>query len=61
MGAIASGLPEGVVAARDGILAFAREEVLLWHALRIVNIAGGTNEILNRDIVGRLLKGDTDV
>ena len=32
-----------------------------WHALRIVNIADGTNEILNRTIAGRLLKGDTDL
>jgi len=32
-----------------------------WHALRIVNIADGTNEILNRTIVGRLLKGDIEI
>ena len=32
-----------------------------WHALRIVNVADGTNEILNRTIVGRLLKGDLDL
>lgn len=32
-----------------------------WHALRIVNIADGTNEILNRTIAQRLLKGDTDL
>ncbi len=32
-----------------------------WHSLRIVNIADGTNEILNRTIVGRLLKGDVEV
>jgi acyl-CoA dehydrogenase len=32
-----------------------------WHALRIINIADGTNEILNRTIAGRLLKGDTDL
>jgi acyl-CoA dehydrogenase len=30
-----------------------------WHALRIVNVADGTNEILNRTIAQRLLKGDT--
>jgi alkylation response protein AidB-like acyl-CoA dehydrogenase len=30
-----------------------------WHALRIVNVADGTNEILNRTISQRLLKGDT--
>jgi len=29
-----------------------------WHALRIVNVADGTNEILNRTISQRLLKGD---
>ncbi len=32
-----------------------------WHALRTINIADGTNEILNRTIAGRLLKGDTDL
>src|SRR5690606_37437490 len=32
-----------------------------WHALRIVNVADGTNEILNRTIAQRLLKGDTDL
>ncbi len=32
-----------------------------WHALRIVNVADGTNEILNRTIAGRLLKGDLDL
>ncbi len=32
-----------------------------WHALRIVNVADGTNEILNRTVVGRLLKGDVDL
>ncbi len=32
-----------------------------WHALRIVNVADGTNEILNRTVVGRLLKGDLDL
>jgi len=32
-----------------------------WHALRIVNVADGTNEILNRTIVQRLLKGDTEL
>lgn len=30
-----------------------------WHALRAVNIADGTNEILRRTIAQRLLKGDT--
>jgi acyl-CoA dehydrogenase len=32
-----------------------------WHALRIVNVADGTNEILNRTIVQQLLKGDTEL
>ena len=29
-----------------------------WHALRIVNVADGTNEILNRTIAQQFLKGD---
>ncbi len=32
-----------------------------WHSLRIVNVADGTNEILNRSVVQRLLKGDTEL
>jgi alkylation response protein AidB-like acyl-CoA dehydrogenase len=32
-----------------------------WQYLRIINIADGSNEILNRTIVQRLLKGDTDI
>jgi acyl-CoA dehydrogenase len=32
-----------------------------WHSLRIVNVADGTNEILNRTITQRLLKGDLDL
>ncbi len=32
-----------------------------WHALRIVKVADGTNEILNRTIAQRLLKGDLDL
>ena len=32
-----------------------------WHSLRIVNVADGTNEILNRTIAQRLLKGDVDL
>jgi alkylation response protein AidB-like acyl-CoA dehydrogenase len=32
-----------------------------WHSLRIVNVADGTNEILNRSIVQRLLKGDVEL
>ncbi|MCB1748239.1 MAG: acyl-CoA dehydrogenase [Gammaproteobacteria bacterium] len=30
-----------------------------WHTLRVVNVADGTNEILNRTIAQRLFKGDT--
>ena len=32
-----------------------------WHTLRIINIADGTNEILNRTIAQRLLKGDREI
>lgn len=32
-----------------------------WHRLRIINVADGTNEILNRTIAQRLLKGDVDI
>jgi alkylation response protein AidB-like acyl-CoA dehydrogenase len=32
-----------------------------WHSLRVINVADGTNEILNRTVVQRLLKGDTDL
>ncbi len=32
-----------------------------WHSLRVVNVADGTNEILNRTISQRLLKGDTEL
>ncbi|HJN50750.1 MAG: acyl-CoA dehydrogenase family protein [Pseudomonadales bacterium] len=32
-----------------------------WHALRIVNVADGTNEILYRTISQRLLKGDVQI
>jgi alkylation response protein AidB-like acyl-CoA dehydrogenase len=32
-----------------------------WQSLRIINIADGSNEILNRTIVQRLLKGDTEI
>ncbi len=32
-----------------------------WHSLRIVNVADGTNEILNRTIVQRMLKGDLEI
>ena len=32
-----------------------------WHALRVVNVADGTNEILRRTIVQRMRKGDVDL
>ena len=32
-----------------------------WNALRVVNIADGSNEILRRTIAQRLYKGDTDL
>ena len=46
-----------------GAMGFTNEVGLhhAWHSLRIVNVADGTNEILNRSIVQRLLRGDTEV
>ncbi len=46
-----------------GAMGFTNEMGLTdaWHSLRIVNVADGTNEILNRTIAQRLLKGDTDL
>lgn len=46
-----------------GAMGFTNEVGLTeaWHALRIVNVADGTNEILNRTIAQRLLKGDLDI
>ena len=46
-----------------GAMGFTNEVGLhhAWHSLRIVNVADGTNEILNRSIVQRLLKGDTEL
>ena len=32
-----------------------------WHSLRVVNVADGTNEILNRTIAQRLAKGDVEL
>jgi len=32
-----------------------------WHSLRIVNVADGTNEILNKTIAQRLYKGDLEL
>ncbi len=46
-----------------GAMGFTNEVGLTdaWHSLRIVNVADGTNEILNRTIAQRLLKGDVDL
>ena len=46
-----------------GAMGFTNEVGLhhAWHDLRIVNVADGTNEILNRGIVQRLLKGDVEL
>lgn len=46
-----------------GAMGFTNEVGLTdaWHALRIVNVADGTNEILNRTIAQRLFKGDTEI
>ena len=46
-----------------GAMGFTNEVGLhhAWHSLRIVNVADGTNEILNRGIVQRLLKGDVEL
>ena len=32
-----------------------------WETLRSINIADGTNEILRRTVVQRMLKGDLDL
>ncbi len=32
-----------------------------YHTLRVINVADGTNEILNRTIFQRLLGGDLDL
>ena len=46
-----------------GAMGFTNEVGLVdaWHALRVVNVADGTNEILNRTVVQRLLKGDLEL
>jgi acyl-CoA dehydrogenase len=46
-----------------GAMGFTNEVGLhhAWHSLRIVNVADGTNEILYRGIVQRLLKGDVEL
>lgn len=32
-----------------------------WQVLRVINVADGTNEILRRTVIQRLLKGDTEL
>ena len=46
-----------------GAMGFTNELGLIdgWHALRSINVADGTNEILNRTIVQRMLKGDLEL
>ncbi|KAI9005018.1 acyl-CoA dehydrogenase/oxidase C-terminal [Hyaloraphidium curvatum] len=46
-----------------GAMGFTNELGMIhaWHALRVVNVADGTNEILNRGIVQQLLRGDLDI
>lgn len=46
-----------------GAIGFTNEVGLYhaWHSLRIVNVADGTNEILNRTVVQRLLKDDIEL
>ena len=46
-----------------GAMGFTNEVGLTeaWHRLRMVNVADGTNEILKRTVVQRLLKGDTEL
>jgi len=46
-----------------GALGFTNELGLTeaYHTLRVINVADGTNEILNRTIFQRLLGGDVDL
>ena len=46
-----------------GAMGFTNEMGLIkaWHSMRAVNVADGTNEILNRTIANRLLKGDLEL
>ena len=46
-----------------GAMGFTNEVGLVdaWHALRVVNVADGTNEILNRTVAQRLFKGDLEL
>ena len=56
---------EGVDCAMQthGAMGFTNELGLAeaWHSLRIVNVADGTNEILNKTIAQRLCKGDLEL
>ncbi len=46
-----------------GAMGFTNEMGLMdaYHALRVINVADGTNEILYKTIVQRMLKGDMDL
>ena len=46
-----------------GAMGFTNELGLVdgWHALRAVNVADGTNEILNRTVAQRMLRGDLEL
>jgi len=46
-----------------GAMGFTNEVGLTeaWQALRVINVADGTNEILRRTVIQRLLKGDIDL
>lgn len=46
-----------------GAMGFTNELGLVdaWHALRTVQVADGTNEILYRTIAQRLLRGDVEL
>ena len=47
----------------NGAIGFTNELGLhhAWHSLRIINVADGTNEILNRTVAQRLLRGDIEL
>ena len=59
-GRLQGGRPRHADPRRHGLHQRARPAPRLAH-LRIVNVADGTNEILNRSIVQRLLKGDVEL
>ena len=46
-----------------GAMGFTNEVALAeaWKVVRVVNVADGTNEILRRTIVQRMLRGDTEI